>query len=62
MQTSSVVRHIGADVAKDEVVFACADASFTVRGVKNQHAALSAFLKCLPAGSRLGLESTGIYH
>jgi transposase len=62
MQTSSVVRHIGADVAKDEVVFACAEASFTVRGVKNQHAALSAFLKGLPAGSRLGLESTGIYH
>jgi transposase len=44
------------------VVFACAEASFTVRGVKNQHAALSAFLKGLPAGSRLGLESTGIYH
>jgi transposase len=44
------------------VVFACADAGFTVRGVKNQHAALSAFLKGLPAGSRLGLESTGIYH
>jgi transposase len=62
MQTSSVVRHIGADVAKDEVVFDCAEASFTVRGVKNQHAALSAFLKGLPAGSRLGLESTGIYH
>ncbi len=62
MQTSSVVRHIGADVAKDEVVFACADASFTVRGVKNQQAALTAFLKGLPAGSRVGVESTGIYH
>jgi transposase len=62
MQTSSVVRHIGADVAKDEVVFACADASFTVRGVKNQQASLTAFLKGLPAGSRIGLESTGIYH
>ena len=62
MQTSSVVRHIGADVAKDEVVFACAEASFSVRGIKNQQAALTAFLKGLPAGSRLGLESTGIYH
>lgn len=62
MQTLSTVRNIGADVAKDEVVFACADASFTVRGVKNQRADLLAFLKGLPAGSRLGLESTGIYH
>ncbi|MFN7219283.1 MAG: IS110 family transposase, partial [Burkholderiales bacterium] len=49
-------------VAKDEVVFACADASFAVRGVKNQRADLLAFLKNLPAGSRIGLESTGIYH
>jgi transposase len=62
MQTSSVVRHIGADVAKDEVVFACAEASFSVRGIKNQQAALTAFLRGLPAGSRIGLESTGIYH
>lgn len=62
MQTLSTVRNIGADVAKDEVVFACADASFTVRGVKNQRADLLAFLKGLPAGSRIGLESTGIYH
>lgn len=62
MQTSSVVRHIGADVAKDEVVFSCADASFAVRGVKNQRAELLAFLKVLPAGSRIGLESTGVYH
>ena len=62
MQTLSAVRNIGADVAKDEVVFACAEASFKVRGVKNQRADLIAFLKELPAGSRIGLESTGIYH
>ncbi|MFN8987718.1 MAG: transposase, partial [Burkholderiales bacterium] len=30
--------------------------------IKKQQAALTAFLKGLPAGSRLGLESTGIYH
>jgi hypothetical protein len=31
MQTSSVVRNIGADVAKDEIVVACSEGSFPVR-------------------------------
>jgi transposase len=62
MQTSSAALNIGADVAKDEVVVACSEGSFAVHGVKNQRTDLVAFLKGLPAGSRLGLESTGIYH
>jgi transposase len=62
MQTPTVVRNIGADVAKDEIVVACSEGSFPVRQVANQRAAVLAFLKNLPAGSRIGVESTGSYH
>src|SRR3989442_15591813 len=62
MQTPSAVLNIGADVAKDEIVVACSEGSFPVREVANQHTALLAFLKGLPAGSRIGVESTGSYH
>ena len=54
--------NIGVDVAKDAVVVACAVQSFAVHSVANQHEALLAWLKSLPAGSRIGLESTGGYH
>jgi transposase len=62
MQTSSVALNIGADVGKDEVAMACAEGSFATRKIRNQRAVLLAFLKGLPAGSRIGMESTGIYH
>lgn len=62
MQTPSAVFNIGADVAKDEIVVAGSEGSFPVRKVANQRTAVLAFLKGLPAGSRLGMESTGIYH
>lgn len=54
--------NIGVDVAKDAVVVACATQSFPVRNVINQRAPLLAWLKSLPPGSRIGLESTGGYH
>lgn len=54
--------NIGVDVAKDAVVVACAAQSFPVHSVTNQRAPLLAWLKSLPAGSRIGLESTGGYH
>jgi len=54
--------NIGVDVAKDAVVVACAVQSFAVHSVANQHEALLAWLNSLPAGSRIGLESTGGYH
>ncbi len=54
--------NIGVDVAKDAVVVACAAQSFPVHSIANQHASLLAWLKSLPAGSRIGLESTGCYH
>ena len=41
---------------------ACDEGSFATRNVHNQRAALLAFLKDLPPGSRIGVESTGIYH
>ena len=59
MQTSL---NVGVDVAKDVVVVACAAHSFPVHSVPNQRAPLRAWLKSLPAGSRIGLESTGAYH
>jgi len=62
MQTPSEVLNIGSDVAKDEIVVACSEGSFPVRKVANQRPALLAFLKGLPAGSRIGVESTGSYH
>ena len=62
MQTPAVVLNIGVDVAKDEIVVACSEGSFPVRQVANQRPALLAFLKGLPAGSRIGVESTGSYH
>ncbi len=54
--------NVGVDVAKDVVVVACAAHSFPVHSVPNQRAPLRAWLKSLPAGSRIGLESTGAYH
>lgn len=62
MQTPSVVLNIGVDVAKGEVMVACAEESFATRKIANQRAALLVFLKGLSAGSRIGIESTGSYH
>ncbi|HXW64399.1 MAG TPA: IS110 family transposase [Burkholderiaceae bacterium] len=63
MQTpSSGVLNVGADIAKDDLMVACAEGSFATRKIANQRAALLAFLKGLPAGSRIGIESTGSYH
>jgi transposase len=62
MQTSTEMLSIGVDVAQDEVVVACSQGSFPARTLANQRRTLLAFLKGLPAGSRIGMESTGIYH
>lgn len=52
---------IGADVAKSEVVVCCRGSSHTC-ALPNTCRALRAWLKTLPPGSRIGLESTGSYH
>ena len=54
--------NVGVDVAKDAVVVACAGEHFPVHSVPNRRAPLLAWLKSLPIGSRIGLESTGDYH
>ncbi|MDF0666114.1 MAG: transposase [Nitrospira sp.] len=56
------VLNVGVDVAKDAVVVACAEHSFPVQRIPNQRAPLRTWLKSLPAGSRIGLESTSTYH
>jgi len=53
---------VGVDVAKDEIVVACAEQSFAPCKIANTRAALLAWLKRLPTGSRIGMESTGTYH
>lgn len=53
---------IGVDVAKDQVVAACAANTFSAHAIANRPAELRAWLKSLPAGSRIGLESTSSYH
>src|SRR5665647_3424492 len=62
MQTPTQALNIGADVAKDEIVVACSEGSLPTGKLANQRTALLAFLKGLPPGSRIGMESTGIYH
>jgi transposase len=54
--------NVGVDVAKEAVVVACAGEHFPVHSVPNRRAPLRAWLKSLPVGSRIGLESTGDYH
>lgn len=54
--------NIGVDVAKDEIVAACAEQSFARHKIANGRATLLAWLKTLPAGSRIGMESTSSYH
>lgn len=62
MQILTAGLDIGADVGKDDIVVACAKASFPTRKIRNQRAALATFLKGLPAGSRIAMESTGSCH
>lgn len=52
---------IGIDVAKDELV-ANTHGNSATRSLANAPATLKTWLKTLPAGSCIGLESTGRYH
>lgn len=53
--------NVGVDVAKDFVVAALLEAG-SIRKVQNQAAALKAWLRTLPTGTRVGMEATGRYH
>ena len=54
--------NLGADVASKRIVVACAARSFAPRSLANERGALGAWLKGLPAGSRIALEATGAHH
>ena len=53
---------IGADVAKNEIVFACSADTFTPCSVTNDTRALTTWLRTLPKESRIGMEATSSYH
>jgi transposase len=53
---------IGVDVGKDEVMVASAQEAFAPRKLDRTRSALSAWLRTLPAGARIGVEATGGYH
>lgn len=53
---------VGVDVASKKVMVACAARGFVPRTVANERGALRAWLKELPAGSRIGVEATGACH
>jgi transposase len=53
---------LGADVDSRYIWVACAAASFAAYRIDNERRAILAWLRTLPRGSRLGVESTGTYH
>jgi transposase len=53
---------VGVDVAKDNVVVACSQASFPARSVSNTTIALKAFLRTLPTQCHIAMEATGCYY
>jgi len=59
MQT---ILDLGADVDSRYIVIACAAQSFAVQTIANERKAILAWLRSVPRGSRLAMESTGSYH
>ncbi len=53
---------LGADVDSRLIVMACAAGSFRPQRIANERKAILAWLRTVPRGSRLGMESTGGYH
>jgi transposase len=62
MKTATLPLDFGADVAKGEIVVACAQQSSAPRKIANRRAPLLAWLRTLPPGSRIAMEATGTYH
>jgi len=53
---------LGADVDSRSVMVACVAGSFKPHRIGNDRKAIVAWLRTVPRGSRLGMESTGSYH
>ena len=60
--TMQSILDLGADVDSRYLWVACAMASFAPYRVDNERRAILAWLRTVPRGSRLGVESTGTYH
>lgn len=56
------ILELGADVDSRFITIACAARSFAPMKVANERKALVAWLRTVPRGSRLAMESTGSYH
>ena len=54
--------NLGADVDSRYIWLACAARSFQPQRIDNTRKAILAWLRSVPRGSRLGMESTGSYH
>lgn len=59
MQT---ILNLGADVDSRFIVVACAARSFAPQRISNDRPGIRTWLRSVPRGSRLGIESTGSYH
>lgn len=59
MQT---ILNLGADVDSRFIVIACAARSFPPQRISNDRQGIRTWLRSVPHGSRLGIESTGSYH
>ena len=56
------ILNLGADVDSRSVMVACAAGSFKPHRIANEPKAIRAWLRSMPRGSRLAMESTGSYH
>ena len=56
------ILNLGADVDSRYVMVACAAGSFKPQRIANEPKAIRAWLRTVPRGSRLAMESTGSYH
>lgn len=54
--------NLGADVDSRFIVIACAGHSFAPQKTPNERKPIAQWLRQLPQGTRLGMESTGSYH
>ena len=57
-----LILDLGADVDSRFVMVACAAGSFKPHRIANERKAILAWLRTVPRGSRLAMESTGSYH
>src|SRR5574338_210937 len=60
--TMQTILDLGADVDSRYIWVACAARSFAPYRIDNTRSAILTWLRTVPRGSRLAMESTGTYH